>query len=79
MKHRGVRIVRVKYLAGIDIGKMEDSPVKAIIGKGYAVIGSNYPSTLEEVKRSIDDLIEKVMECCGVNEEGAVKLLNETA
>ena len=79
MKHRGVKYVQVKWLAAIDIGKLENSPVKPVFGVGYSIANCNnpYPSTLAECKKSIDDLIASVMQSCGVTEKAAVSLLNE--
>lgn len=76
-KYRGVRIVAVKYLDAIDIGKREDSPVKPLFKQGYSPIGLNYPMSLEECQKSIDNLIAKVMKTCDVDEARAVELLNE--
>lgn len=76
-KYRGVRIVTVKWLDAIDIGKREDSPVKPIFKRGYCPIGINYPMSLEECKKSIDNLIARVMELCGVDAIRAAQLLNE--
>jgi hypothetical protein len=77
MKYRGVKIQQVKWFDSIDIGKREDSPVKAVWKTSYAPLGVNYPMTLEECRKSIDDLIRLTMSCCDIGEHAAVGLLNE--
>lgn len=77
MKYRGVKIVKVKWLDAIDVGKRENSPVKPIWKDGYAPIGTGYPMSLEDCHASIDNLIGRVMEVCDVDEKQAVKLINE--
>jgi hypothetical protein len=78
MQHRKVKIVKVEWLYGIDIGKREDSPVKPIIKIGYSPIGMSYPMSLKECKECIDQLIVDVMRCVGVPEPDAIKLINNT-
>jgi hypothetical protein len=78
MKHRGVKIVKVKWLDAINIGKTEHSPVKPVFKTGFSVVGGTYPDSLEGCKSSIDGLIQKTMECCTVSEKEAVQLLNQT-
>lgn len=76
MKHKGVKIERVKWIAGVDIGKRENSPVKSIIKKGWSPIGVNYPMKKQECLDSINCLITNVMQKCSVTEKEAVKLIN---
>lgn len=76
MKHRGIKIYKVKYVLGIDIGKRENSPVKNIYGIGYNYSTGKYPMELEECKTAIDNMILQVMKTCAVNEPEAIKLIN---
>jgi len=78
MKYRGVKIEKIKYIIGIDVGKMENSPIKNIYAIGCSPIGVSYPMTIKECHESIDNLIEKCMNNCNVSEKEAVKLLNES-
>jgi len=76
MKYRGVKIERVEYNAGVDIGKRESSPVKSIIKKGWSPIGVGYPMGKQECFDCIDRLIINVIEKCNVTEKEAIKLIN---
>jgi hypothetical protein len=77
MQYRGVKIKKVQWVKGIDIGKRENSPVKNIMGIGYSYIGGTYPMELQECYESIDRLIKEVMDKCNVSEKEAVKLIND--
>lgn len=80
MQYRGVKIVRVPYVVGIDIGRRDNSPVKPIVEHGYSIVGqerdSLFPDTLEGCHASIDRLIPELMRLCRVSEQEAVNLLN---
>lgn len=76
MKYRDVKIIPIKWLDAIDIGKREDSLVKAVFKTGYGIIGTTYPDTLAGAKASVDHLISLTMSTCNVNEKEAVALLN---
>jgi hypothetical protein len=78
MKYRGIIIEKIKWLAAIDIGKKENSPVKPVFNTGYSPIGVGYPMELKECYACIDGLIERVIRCCGVKEQEAKRLINET-
>ena len=77
MKHRGVKIVRIPMFVGVDIGKREESPVRAIVERMFSPAGIKYPMSLAECKASIDGLIAQTMHCCGVDERAAINLLNQ--
>lgn len=80
MKHRGVKIVRMKErsLRNGRNHRGEKCLVDCEVFIGYSVIGVNYAETLEQAKATVDRLIEQVMIKCQCTEKEAVKLINES-
>lgn len=72
MKYRGVKLIAIKEHV---LNKRGDKTREVTVG--YSIIGGCYPDTIEGVKKSVDELIPKVMAYCKVDEKTAVKLLNE--